>query len=110
MEARMNELLPVKYFHVVFTLPHELNALVMGNLVRQRFALPAYPFGRPQMAGSCAVNQRRAAHLGATTELSPPCALHRQRGRGRQAIELGEPKKRHPSGIPVSLRGDGTYV
>jgi hypothetical protein len=31
MEARMNELLPVKYFHVVFTLPHELNALVMGN-------------------------------------------------------------------------------
>lgn len=31
MEARMNELLPVKYFHTVFTLPHELNALVMGN-------------------------------------------------------------------------------
>lgn len=31
MEARMNELLPVKYFHVVFTLPHELNALVMSN-------------------------------------------------------------------------------
>lgn len=27
----MNELLPVKYFHVVFTLPHELNELVMGN-------------------------------------------------------------------------------
>ena len=34
MEARMNELLPVKYFHVVFTLPRELNALVMGNRVR----------------------------------------------------------------------------
>ena len=34
MEARMNELLPVKYFHVVFTLPHELNALVMGNRVK----------------------------------------------------------------------------
>jgi len=33
MEARMNELLPVKYFHV-FTLPHELNALVMGNRVK----------------------------------------------------------------------------
>lgn len=30
-EARMNELLPVKYFHTVFTLPHELNPLVMGN-------------------------------------------------------------------------------
>lgn len=32
-EARMNELLPVKYFHVVFTLPHELNPVVMGNRV-----------------------------------------------------------------------------
>ncbi|HNX08008.1 MAG TPA: IS91 family transposase [Bacteroidales bacterium] len=30
-EARMNELLPVKYFHTVFTLPHKLNPLVMGN-------------------------------------------------------------------------------
>jgi hypothetical protein len=34
MEARTNELLPVKYYHVVFTLPHELNALVMGNRVK----------------------------------------------------------------------------
>ena len=34
MEARINELLPVKYFHVVFTLPHELNAMVMGNRVK----------------------------------------------------------------------------
>ena len=31
VEARMQELLPVKYYHVVFTLPHELNALVMGH-------------------------------------------------------------------------------
>jgi hypothetical protein len=34
MEARMNELLPVKYFHVVFTLPHELNTLIMGNRIK----------------------------------------------------------------------------
>jgi hypothetical protein len=34
METRMSELLPVKYFHVVFTLPHELNGLVMGNRVK----------------------------------------------------------------------------
>jgi len=27
----MQELLPVKYYHVVFTLPHELNSLVMGH-------------------------------------------------------------------------------
>ena len=31
IEARTAELLPVKYYHVVFTLPHELNSLVMGN-------------------------------------------------------------------------------
>lgn len=29
VDARMRELVPCKYFHVVFTLPHELNSLVM---------------------------------------------------------------------------------
>jgi hypothetical protein len=31
LQARSQELLPVPYFHVVFTLPHELSALVLGN-------------------------------------------------------------------------------
>jgi hypothetical protein len=31
IEARRAELLPVEYFHVVFTLPHTLNALAQGN-------------------------------------------------------------------------------
>ncbi|HEU0143456.1 MAG TPA: transposase zinc-binding domain-containing protein [Nitrososphaera sp.] len=31
IEARMKELLPVKYYHVVFTIPHQLNSLVLGN-------------------------------------------------------------------------------
>ena len=31
IESRLKELLPCKYYHVVFTLPHELNPLVMGN-------------------------------------------------------------------------------
>jgi hypothetical protein len=31
IEARMQELMPVKYYHMVFTLPQELNAIVMGN-------------------------------------------------------------------------------
>ena len=31
LEARKAELLPVSYFHVVFTLPHELNNLVLYN-------------------------------------------------------------------------------
>ena len=45
MEARTNELLPIKYFHVVFTLPHELNSLVMGNrtvLFKQFFDSVSY--------------------------------------------------------------------
>lgn len=31
IEARLQELLPVKYYHVVFTLPHELSSLVLGH-------------------------------------------------------------------------------
>jgi hypothetical protein len=31
IEARMKELLPVKYYHAVFTIPHQLNSLVLGN-------------------------------------------------------------------------------
>jgi hypothetical protein len=31
VEARMRELIPCKYFHVVFTLPHVLNATLLGN-------------------------------------------------------------------------------
>jgi hypothetical protein len=31
IDERMSELLPTAYYHVVFTLPHELNPLIMGN-------------------------------------------------------------------------------
>lgn len=31
IESRMKELLPVKYYHAVFTIPHQLNPLIMGN-------------------------------------------------------------------------------
>ena len=31
VEDRQRELLPVPYYHVVFTLPHELNGIIMGN-------------------------------------------------------------------------------
>jgi Putative transposase/Transposase zinc-binding domain len=34
MNDRMSELLPVPYFHIVFTLPEGLNALVMSNQAR----------------------------------------------------------------------------
>ncbi len=31
IEARSRELLPVKYYHIVFTLPHELHSLILGH-------------------------------------------------------------------------------
>ncbi len=31
VDERRNELLPISYYHVVFTLPHELNSLILGN-------------------------------------------------------------------------------
>ena len=31
LEARCAELLPVPHFHLVFTLPHEINPLAQGN-------------------------------------------------------------------------------
>lgn len=31
VENRMSEVLPTSYYHVVFTLPHELNSLILGN-------------------------------------------------------------------------------
>ncbi len=38
-EARQVELLPVPYFHNVFTLPHELNALILKSESNQRLLL-----------------------------------------------------------------------
>lgn len=31
IDAQMSDLLPTSYYHMVFTLPHELNGLIMGN-------------------------------------------------------------------------------
>lgn len=31
LEKRKDEILPISYFHVVFTLPHELNSIVLNN-------------------------------------------------------------------------------
>ncbi|MGH8602609.1 MAG: transposase zinc-binding domain-containing protein [Gammaproteobacteria bacterium] len=52
VEARCAELLPVPYFHVVFTLPHTLNPLAQGNpqaiyrLLFQAAAETLQTFGR----------------------------------------------------------------
>ena len=31
VEAQMSDLLPTSYYHTVFTIPHELNSIIMGN-------------------------------------------------------------------------------
>jgi hypothetical protein len=52
VQARLQELLPVSYFHCVFTLPHALNAWAQGNprclygLVFQSAAATLQAFGR----------------------------------------------------------------
>src|SRR3954471_6341529 len=33
IESRTKVLLPCKYYHAVFTLPHQLNSLVLGNRI-----------------------------------------------------------------------------
>jgi hypothetical protein len=57
VQARSLELLPVGYFHVVFTLPHELNRLVLCNkrvvfdLFFQSLSTTLQDFGRRHLGG-----------------------------------------------------------
>jgi Putative transposase/Transposase zinc-binding domain len=61
LEARQAELLPVPYFHNVFTLPHDLNALILChehnqrailNLLFQAAAATLLQFGRNNLGGT----------------------------------------------------------
>jgi putative transposase/transposase-like zinc-binding protein len=61
LEARQTELLPVSYFHNVFTLPHQLNALILChernqrailNLLFQATAETLLQFGRNNLGGT----------------------------------------------------------
>ena len=58
LEARQAELLPVGYFHAVFTLPHELNPLIAANarvLLGQLFGsvnASLSAFGRTELGGT----------------------------------------------------------
>ena len=59
VEARMRELIPCKYYHVVFTLPHQLNSIVLGN----RKALYKMLFDAAHYTLHCFGNEER--YLGA---------------------------------------------
>jgi hypothetical protein len=57
LAARKAELLPVRYFHNVFTLPHELNALILSNkrvllsLLFKTVSATLLEFGRNNLGG-----------------------------------------------------------
>jgi hypothetical protein len=57
LEARRAELLPTPYFHTVFTLPHELNSLVLANkrrllgLLFQSASETLLDFGKRRLGG-----------------------------------------------------------
>ena len=76
LEARKAELLPVPYFHTVFTLPHDLNALVLSNkrvLLAMLFKAASQTllqFGRQNLGGQLAAvmvlhtwDQKLGAHF-----------------------------------------------
>jgi hypothetical protein len=64
LEARQAELLPVPYFHLVFTLPHEFNSIVLGHrrvMLGHLFAAAAQTlteFGRRRFRGRVASGGR----------------------------------------------------
>jgi len=57
IEARKSELLPAPYFHIVFTLPHELNPLILKNksvilnILFKAVAETLLTFGENQLGG-----------------------------------------------------------
>jgi hypothetical protein len=61
LAERQSELLPVAYFHLVFTLPHELNALALSNkqevcdLLFKAVAETLLEFGRRHLGGKLGV-------------------------------------------------------
>ena len=84
LAQRRAELLPVSYFHIVFTLPHELSALALQNkrllydlLFRASAATLLELAGDPKHLGARHRVSWRAPHLG--TEPSPSSA-HTLRG------------------------------
>jgi len=57
LEKRKDEILPTSYFHVVFTLPHELNAIILNNkkvmlnILFKAASRTLLTFGKNEMGG-----------------------------------------------------------
>ena len=75
IEARRNELLPIAYYHVVFTLPHELNSIILGNR-KQLYNVLFTAASQTKAPWCCTRHTNCTAYMGAATELSSSPALH----------------------------------
>ena len=94
---REAELLPVPYYHVVFTLPAAIGAIAFQNKAR-RLRPPVqdrrrdadHHRRRPEASRRAHRPHRRAAHLGLGADPSSACPRHRSRRRpvaGRVALD-----------------------
>ena len=109
LAARRAELLPIPYFHVVFTLPHDLNALAQGNprvlyaLLFRAAADTLLTFGRDPRHLGGTIGITAILHTwGQSPHATPPSPLpgHRRRlGRGPLALD------RRAIGLLVSCPG-----
>ena len=86
LEARSQDLLPTRYVHVVFTLPHQLAPLALQNkreiygLLFRASAETLLQVARdPRTPGRGDRLLQRAAHLESTTAASSACPLRRSR-------------------------------
>jgi Transposase zinc-binding domain len=87
IDARKEELLQARYFHVVFTLPHELHMLVLENRA-ELYNLISHrrgntPRGRAQSGASRSSDWflRHPPYLGPELAVSSPCPLRDSRWR-----------------------------
>ena len=97
LEARQADLLPVEYYHVVFTLPAPIadiayhnKAVIYGLLFDVAAETLLTIAADPKHLGAQHRRDAGAAHLGLGADASPACARHRARRRaGRRRRALG---------------------
>jgi len=100
LAARRAELLPVEYFHVVFTLPHGLNALAQGNprvvysLLFRAAAATLTTFARDPRHLEATSAARRSSTPGA--RISPStciCTVSSPAARSPRTARAGSPRR-----------------
>jgi hypothetical protein len=108
LEKQTSELLPVGYFHLVFTLPHGLNRLIFANkkivlsFLFKAVSETLLEFGRRRLGGTTR-HHRRLAYLGSNAERSFSSTLSCPRRRavlGSQPLDWGTAKLSLPYHSP----------